>query len=279
VDAHGKLYFIDRWQQRIFGWAPQEGLTIERDNTLDGINLTLDKSGNIIVQSSAGPDGTVYAFKPGTSPDLITVLKPVGAMPAGASVAMPVNYWVNGEFRDQLDTSTYRFKTLAELFAEDVTRPKTQYYVSPDNSLVLPATRTWPQPANEIYPGSDFTGWRWSDNLTSAWGFQQAKAGGHVYVSNASEDVTYAATVNPDGSLGALRPFAMRGGESVTSDTRGNVYVANGQVFAYDASGKQIGRIDVPERPLQILFGGADRHTLFILTHHTLYAVKMQNPG
>jgi polygalacturonase len=279
VDARGKLYFIDRWQQRIFGWAPQEGLTIERDNTLDGINLTLDKSGNIIVQSSAGPDGTVYAFKPGTSPDLITVLKPVGAMPAGASVAMPVNYWVNGEFRDQLDTSTYRFKTLAELFAEDVTAPKTQYYVSPDNSMVLPATRVWPQPANEVYPGSDFTGWRWSDNLTSAWGFQQANPGDTVYVSNASEDVTYKATVKSDGSLGALKVFAPRGGESVTRDSAGNVYVANGQVFAYDASGKEIGRIDVPERPLQILFGGADRHTLFILAHHALYAVHMKNAG
>ena len=37
---------------------------------------------------------------------------------------------------------------------------------------------------------------------------------------------------------------------------------------------KQIGRIDVPERPLQLLFGGADGRTLFILTHHALYAVK-----
>jgi hypothetical protein len=207
------------------------------------------------------------------------VLKPVGAMPAGASVAMPVNYWVNGEFRDQLDTSTYRFKTLAELFAEDVTAPKTQYYVSPDNSMVLPATRVWPQPANEVYPGSDFTGWRWSDNLTSAWGFQQAKPGDTVYVSNASEDVTYKAAVKSDGSLGALKVFAPRGGESVTRDSAGNVYVANGQVFAYDASGKEIGRIDVPERPLQILFGGADRHTLFILAHHALYAVHMKNAG
>ena len=37
---------------------------------------------------------------------------------------------------------------------------------------------------------------------------------------------------------------------------------------------KEIGRIDVPERPLQILFGGADGRTLFILTHHALYAVR-----
>jgi sugar lactone lactonase YvrE len=35
----------------------------------------------------------------------------------------------------------------------------------------------------------------------------------------------------------------------------------------------------VPERPLQILFGGPDRRTLFILAHHTLYSVRMQTPG
>jgi hypothetical protein len=279
VDAHGKLYFVDRWQQRIFGWSKDEGLTIERDNPLDPVNLAIDRSGNLIVQSSAGPDSTVYAFRPGSMPDEIVVLKPqAAAARPGADMVLPVNYWVNGEFRDQLDPKTYRFKTLAELFAEDVTAPKTQQYVSPDGSLVLPATRAWPQPANEVYPGSDFTGWRWSDNL-NALGFIKAGPGSKVYVSNASEDITYAATVNPDGSLAALKPFASRGGESVATDSKGNVFVANGQILVYDPSGKEIGRIDVPERPLQLLFGGADRRTLFILTHHTLYAVKTQTAG
>src|SRR5215467_9929378 len=100
-------------------------------------------------------------------PDQVTVLKPQTALPQGVEMAMPGSYWVNGEFRDQLDPATYRFKTLAQLFAENVTAPKHEYYVSPDGSLVLPATLAWPQPANEVYPGSDFTGWRWSDNLNT----------------------------------------------------------------------------------------------------------------
>jgi hypothetical protein len=279
VDAKGKLYFVDHWQQRIFGWAKDEGLTIERDSPLDPVNLAIDKSGNIIVQSSAGADSSVYAFRPGSFADELTVLKPQAASAhAGAAVAMPVNYWINGEFRDQLDPKTYRFKTLAELFAEDVTAPRKEQYVSPDGSLVLPAVRVWPQPANEVYPGSDFTGWRWSNNL-NALGFITANPGARIYVSNESEDITYGATVNPDGSLGALKPFVNRGGESVTTDSAGNVYVANGQIFVYDPSGKEIGRIDVPERPLQILFGDTDRRTLYILTHHTLYGVKMQRAG
>jgi sugar lactone lactonase YvrE len=59
-------------------------------------------------------------------------------------------------------------------------------------------------------------------------------------------------------------------------DYNGNVYVANGQIFVYNPAGRQIAHIDVPERPLQILFGGPDRRTLFILAHHTLYAISIR---
>jgi sugar lactone lactonase YvrE len=62
--------------------------------------------------------------------------------------------------------------------------------------------------------------------------------------------------------------FAERGGESVTTDASGRVYLANGQVFVYSPDGREIGVIEVPERPLQLLVSGT---TLFILTHHALY--------
>ena len=82
-----------------------------------------------------------------------------------------------------------------------------------------------------------------------------------------------------EGTLTDLHAFAERGGESVAADSAGNVYVANGQIFVYDRNGTPIGRIDVPERPIQLLFGGPDRRTLFILAHHALYAVGTLNPG
>jgi len=74
-----------------------------------------------------------------------------------------------------------------------------------------------------------------------------------------------------------LKPFAERGGESVAVDAKGNVYVANGQIFAYNPVGKLIGEIDVPERPIDIVFGGAGHRTLFILAHHALFAATLRN--
>jgi sugar lactone lactonase YvrE len=270
VDASGKLYFVDHHEQRIYGWSAAEGLTIERDNPLDPVNLAIDKSGDLLVVSSAGPEGTVYSFHPGSNEDQITILssQPVTQHP-GAAVILPANYWNNGEFKNQLDFSTLTYKTLAQMFADDVSTPKAREYVSPDGSVLLPATRVFQQGP------PDSTGWRFSDNLDT-YGFLSALPGQRVYVSSASEDRTYSARIAADGTLTDLQPFAERGGESVAVDDQGNVYIANGQIFVYNPAGKLIGQIDVPERPIDIVFGGADRRTLFILAHHALFAVKVK---
>ena len=179
-----------------------------------------------------------------------------------------MNYWNNGEFKDQLDPNTMRYKTLAEMFADDVSTPKAKEYVSADGSVVLPAGRVFQQG-----PATDTSGWRFSDNL-DAYGFIRAILGQQVYVSSASEDWTYSATVNADGTLNDLKPFVERGGECVAVDGNGNVYVANGQIFVYDPAGRQIAEIAVPERPIDLVFGGADGRTLFILAHHALFSVR-----
>jgi hypothetical protein len=271
VDRAGKLYFVDRHQQRIYGWSAREGLTVERDNALDPINLAFDKSGDLLVVSSDGPEGTVYSFRPGLANDGITVLAPQPAQRhPGASAILPANYWNNGEFKDQLDFDTLTYTTLPEMFAHDVSTPKPREYVSPDGSVFLPAGRVFQQGP------PDYSGWRFSDNLDT-YSFLSAAPGEHIYVCGSSEDRTYTAKVNADGTLTDLRIFAERGGESVAVDASGNVYVANGQIFVYDGAGKQIGEIDVPERPIDIVFGGEDRRTLFILVHHALYAVKVRS--
>jgi hypothetical protein len=271
VDASGKLYFVDRHEQRIYGWSATEGLTIERDNPLDPVNLAFDKTGNLLVLSSSGPESTVYCFRPGSPRDQLTVLASEAAKPRpGARAILPVNYWNNGEFKDQLDFTTFTYKTLAQMFAQDVSTPKPRQYVSPDGSVFLPAGRVFQQG-----PPDSNASWRFSDNLDTH-GFIAASPGDRAYVSNESEDITYSGLVNADGTLSDLRPFANRGGESAAVDPHGNVYVANGQIFVFGRDGAPVGRIDVPERPLGLVFGGEGGRTLFILAHHALFAVKVR---
>jgi hypothetical protein len=273
VDAAGKLYFVDHHEQHIYGWSAAQGLSIERDNPLDAVNLAFDKSGDLLVLSSDGGEGTVYWFRPGSPETELKVLSPQASAPHPDTAAiLPVNYWDNGEFANQLNFTTMTYRTLSQMFAEDVTTPDAREYVSPDGSVFLPAARVFGQGP------PDFNGWRFSKDLDT-YGFVTAPVGQQVYVSSESEDRTYRATVDADGTLSKLEPFAERGGESVAVDPAGNVYVANGQIFVYSPAGKCLGQIDVPERPLQLVFGGAHHRTLFILSHHALFAAKLPASG
>lgn len=268
VDAKGKLYFIDRQFQRIHGWSQSEGLSVVADAPLDPVSLAIDRSGRLLVLSSAGHDASVYSIDPARPHDVIAIA-PTDAKPHdGAATALPGNVWANGEFADRIDPATYQFPPLADFFVRKMGEPKPREYVSPDGSLVLPAFRVWNQGLDNDQ------GWRWSDTL-DAYGLVTASPDGRVYLTNGSENRTYSGLVGPNGSVTDLRIVADRGGESVARDSAGNLYVANGQLFVYAPDGTQLRRIDVPARPLQLLIGGPDGRTLFILTHHALYALQL----
>ena len=63
------------------------------------------------------------------------------------------------------------------------------------------------------------------------------------------------------------------------TDTAGNVYIASGQVWIYDRTGKEVGVLETPERPGSLVFGGADKHTLFIGARSSLYSIRTESPG
>ncbi|MET0247668.1 MAG: glycosyl hydrolase family 28-related protein, partial [Sphingomonas sp.] len=267
VDARGKLYFVDRFFHRIHGWSEKDGLSILADAPLDPVSLAVDKSGRLMVLSSAGHDATVYSIDPATPAD-VTVIEPTPARRrAGALTALPGNMWANGEFADRIDPATYEYPPIADFFTRAMGTAKPREYVSPDGSLVLPAFRVWNQGPD------DHQGWRWSDTL-DAYGLVTARPGERVVLTNGSENRTYSGTVGAGGAVTDLTVVADRGGESVARHPDGSLYVANGQIFVYDSAGAPVRRIDVPERPLQLIFGGSDGRTLFILTHHSLYRLR-----
>ena len=157
------------------------------------------------------------------------------------------------------------------MFSKVVTTRKPHQYVSPDRTLFIPSEEAFVQ-------GPPYFGYKFA-YILQAFGLVKAVPGKPFYVTNESEQRTYTGTMNPDGTLSSLRPFAEQGGESLTQDSEGNVYLAAGQVFVYNSSGKPIDTIPVPERPLDLVFGGKDRRTLFILTQSSLYAVRTRFAG
>jgi sugar lactone lactonase YvrE len=273
VDAGGDLYFVDAHWHRIYRWSPaKKDLSVVRDNPLEPVNLVFDKSGNLIVVSSGGKGLTVYAFRPDGPEDQVTVLEPQApADRPGMTAVLPVNYFVNGDFTNTLNLETYEYTSLEQLFTKVVTTRARYQYVSPDRTLFIPGDDAFIQ-------GPPYFGYKFT-HILQAYGLVKAIPGKPFYVTNQSEQRTYVGSLNADGTLSGLRRFAEQGGESLAQDSAGNVYLAAGQVFVYSPSGKLIDTIAVPERPLDLVFGGKDHRTLYILTHNSIYAVRTRAGG
>jgi len=66
----------------------------------------------------------------------------------------------------------------------------------------------------------------------------------------------------------------------MTIDNRGNIYLTGKGVSVFDASGKKIEQIDVPEEwTANVCFGGQDRQLLFITASKSIYGLRMQVKG
>jgi len=63
------------------------------------------------------------------------------------------------------------------------------------------------------------------------------------------------------------------------SDEAGNLYIAGDQVYVHDREGKQLGILELPERPGSLAFGGPDRRTLFIGARSSIYSIRTAAPG
>jgi Pectate lyase superfamily protein/SMP-30/Gluconolactonase/LRE-like region len=241
----GDFYFVDAHWQRIYRWDPESRqLSIVNDHPLEPVNLTVDQTGDLMVVSYAG-SGVVYALIPGGQ---VVRLEPEPAADrSGRDFYLPVSDW--------------------HLNRDSLSRPVADF-ISPDGTAVLPVGRDFLHAA---------TSWgiKSSPQIRS-FGLGRAVQGKPFYVTDESELRTWKADVNPDGSLTNFQLFAEQGGEYVTADIRGNVYIAAGQIYVYDPAGTLIETIKVPERPIQMAFGGADRRTLFIAARTSLYSLRIR---
>lgn len=114
--------------------------------------------------------------------------------------------------------------------------------------------------------------------------------------ANPPDRVVRAYDVQPDGSLINHRIFVdmnslpAGGPDGSKVDARGNLWVAGlqedpagpiriGNVLVYDPSGRLLGKILLPERALNVGFGGRDWKTLYITATTSVYRVKTKYGG
>ena len=251
VSPSGDFYFVDAHWQRIYRWAADtRQISIVRDDAIDPVNLAFDRAGNLMVVSYAG-NGTVYCFDPREAGGELAVLKPQPvASRSGMTAVIPTSDW----------------RVIQEVLAKPY-----RHFVSADGTTFLPA-------GQDFVEGATAWGVKSSAQIR---GFSLAPAtpGKPFYITDEAQLRTWTGTVASDGSLADMKVFAEQGGEGTAVDAAGNVYIAAGQIYVYSPAGKLIDTIEVPERPLQLAFGGKDGRTLFIPARTSLYAIRTLHRG
>ena len=245
TDSRGNFYFADTHAQKIYRWDSAGRRLTTNAVSFQPVNLAIDEAGNVIVVAY---DDSVYAMGPDGS---ISTLKPQPlAKPEGKNIFLPVSDWTLN--RDALSHPTAQ-------------------YISPDGTVILPV-------GDSFLNGETSWGVQSSPQIR-AFGLGRAVPGRPFYVTDESNLRTWKADVDGDGGLGNFQLFAENGGESVATDSQGNVYLSAGEIYVYDKSGNLIDTIETPRRPIQILFGGDDGRTLFITARDSLYALRMKFAG
>jgi sugar lactone lactonase YvrE len=255
VDSKGTVYFADAREGQICRWSnDQSRVEKVREIPQQPVQLAFDKSDNLLVVAYSG-NGTVLAFRPDVKDSEIVTLKPQPAAPRPGIIAtLPVNRWMHNTE-----------------FMQNSKQQKPFHFLSPDGSTLIPA-------------GEDFTtgAMQWGTKMADvlrAFRLAPAVPGRPFYVTNELELKTWSFTVGPDGTLSDPKLFAEEGGECVTTDQQGDVYIASGRIRVFDSAGKPIDTIDVPQRPTCLVFGGKDRKTLFITARSSLYSVRPRFSG
>jgi sugar lactone lactonase YvrE len=266
VDDAGAVYFTDAAENKIYRWdaaGKKADVLATTTGPQPQVLGFVPPSHLLAVAMTARPAArAVYHLdlsQPGSG---ATALTETAEMLPGTSLLLPVGLhfqlWV---MRDMLAHRGYVFEngsnTAVISPVEDEHRG---YYYAPGTTTALLAGGTW-RPNTE------------SSNLAAL------KPGDSHHLTSEDDGLTYVATLGADYRTMAATVFARRGGTSVATDSAGNVYIADGHVWIYDSTGKELGVLETPERPGSLAFGGPDKKTLFIGARSSLYSIRTQSAG
>jgi gluconolactonase len=251
ADAEGNLYFSDIPNNRILKVDPNGELSVFLENTQGCNGLMVDGRGRLI--ACQGGTGFVIAI------DLKTKELQVVA---GEHQSKPFN----GPNDLVIDRQ-------GGIYFTDPREGKNQdkpavYYATPRG----PVTRL-------------------IDNLVFPNGVILSPDEKTLYVLPARSPEVMAYPVQAPGKIGPGKVLCRleqdpqgkpRGGDGLTVDTKGNLYLTQPGLNAIQVvtpEGKTLGLIKFPERPANCTFGGKDMKTLYVTAQTSLYTAKMEATG
>lgn len=248
VDSEGNICFTDQPNDRIMKWSTDDRLTTFMQPSGRSNGLAFDKDNNL--WSCADEKNELWIIKPDRSVEKIPSLY------EGKLLNGPNDLWIDRKggvyFTDPFYKRTWWDH---ENMPQDI---QAVYYLSPDHRKIT----------------------RIISDLTQPNGIVGTPDGRRLFVADIGANKTWSYTINKDASISDKKLFCELGSDGMTIDSKGNIYLTGNGVTVFNADGKQIGNIQVPEKwTANVCFGGKDLRSLYITASTGLYRMKMSVRG
>jgi hypothetical protein len=257
TDDSGRLFFTDAAMHKIYKWnADEKKAELLTDKVQTPMAAGFAGDSSLLVQ-----DYSRSVFSVDTKTGEATKIGGVSVPVNGTKLMLPVGFHNSMEtLKMQMERRgvVYAGRSNMAISARVTDEPRSFYY-APNSTTAIMAGGNW-QPMLQ----------------TSQWRLF-AVGDEHLAVSE-EDDASYRVKLDSLAHV-MTKEFAPRGGSSIVTDTAGDVYVAEGQLYIYNADGKQIGMVEIPERPSSLAFGGSDKKTLFVGARGSLFTLQTTAAG
>ncbi|MBQ8500906.1 MAG: SMP-30/gluconolactonase/LRE family protein [Bacteroides sp.] len=262
TDSKGNIYFCEHRMRRIYRLDVASGkLTSVADFPWNAVALACDTENNLIVV-------TKYIAQPGyRNDDTRNGNRPLFGW-KGSGGLWGFQY-VPRLYSIRMDNPDETFQVLPLVTMKQVEKPQQVFY---------PGHRSITQ--NEYYGGrkpercfvapDGVTIIPYYEDLYRCSSLVKGIPGQSIYTLDEYHQRVILSEVNDQCFLQNSRIFADGGDRSVVTDQQGNIYVANGDISVFSATGELIRTIEVPERPTSLLLADGK---LYITAVTSLYQV------
>jgi len=258
VDTFGNVFFTDQPNDKIYRWdARTDQITQFLDGTGRANGMAFDKDGNLITCSDLHgevwkifPDGSHgvlvnnYGGKLLNGPNDVWI-NPVNQGMYITDPIFPRGYWDANDPRQQGWPPTHSEQA-------PVGKGGYVYYLPPGGTALVRVT-------------TDAMGWD-SDSWPN--GVVGTPDGKKLYVNKWAPDSkggTWVFDINPDGTLSNMQKLTVWGGDGMSMDEFGNIYISNNVgIMGFDPQGNNILIIPSKAGATNNTFAGRDHHLLFI---------------
>lgn len=258
VDKHGNVFFTDQPNDKIYKWTARTGqITTFLTGTGRSNGMMFDKNGYLI--ACADLHGEIWKIAPnGSHTVLVNNYK-------GKLLNGPNDVWINprngGMYitdpifpRGYWDAGDPRQQSWPPTHSEQAATGKGGhvYYLAPGSRKLVRVTTQ--------------AGWdadSWPNGVVGT------PDGKKLYVNKWAPDINTAGTwvfdIDRDGKLSNMRKFIDMGGDGMSMDEKGNIYISNQYgVTAFDPKGNKIFNVPTGGGATNNVFAGPNEKTLFI---------------